>query len=116
VKLHATFNVKAGFDLRRDISVDLRPEEILVRLPHAQILGVEQEKLDVQAFENGYWNRISADDVQNELSTLPELARQKAVEANLPAEAEKSLQDQLAARVKTTQPLRLEFSEPLNAR
>jgi hypothetical protein len=110
VKLHGTFNVKAGFDLRQDISVDLHPEEILVRLPHAQILGVEQEQVEVLAFENGYWNRISADDVQNELAALPQLARQKAIGANLPAEAEKSLEEQLAARIKTTQPLRLDFA------
>src|ERR1700716_3161225 len=60
VKLHGTFNVKAGFDLRQDFSIDLRPEEIVVQLPHAQILGVEQEQLDVLVFENGYWNGISA--------------------------------------------------------
>lgn len=109
VKLHATFNVKAGFDLRQDISVDLRPEEISVHLPRAQILGVEQEQIEVLALENGYWNRISADDVQGELSVLPELARQKAAEANLPAEAERALQEQLAARIHTGQPLRVVF-------
>lgn len=112
VKLHGTFNVKAGFDLRQDISVDLRPEEIVVHLPHARILGVEQEAVEVLEFENGYWNRISADDVQNELSVLPQLARKKAAEANLAAEAEKSLQDQLSARIKAQQPLRLVFGSP----
>jgi hypothetical protein len=44
VKLHATFAVKAGFDLKQDLSIDVRPEEIVVQLPHAQILGVEQEQ------------------------------------------------------------------------
>src|ERR1043166_176284 len=43
VKLHATFIAKAGFDLRENLSIDIRPEEILVQLPHAQILGVEPE-------------------------------------------------------------------------
>ena len=109
VKLHGAFTVKAGFDLRQDISVDLRPEEIVVQLPHAQILGVEQEAVEVLEFENGYWNRISADDVQNELSVLPQLARRKAAEANLAAEAEKSLQEQLTARIKVEQPLRVVF-------
>jgi hypothetical protein len=111
VKLHGTFNVKAGFDLRQDFSIDLRPEEIVVQLPHAQILGVEQEQMDVLEFENGLWNRISADDVQNELSILPQLARQKAAEANLPEEAERALQQQLAARVRAPQPLRLVFRD-----
>ena len=109
VRLHATFNVKAGFDLRQDVSIDLRPDEIVVQLPHAQILGVEQQQVDVTAFENGYWNRISADDVQNELGVLPQLARQKAAEANLPAEAEAELQKQLTGRIHTAQPLRVLF-------
>jgi hypothetical protein len=110
VKLHATFAVKAGFDLKQDLSIDVRPEEIVVQLPHAQILGVEQEQLDVLEFENGFWNRISAADVQSELSVLPQLARQKAAATNLPEQAEKALQQQLEARVHATQPLRLVFN------
>ncbi len=109
VKLHGTFNVKAGFDLRGNVAVDLRPNEIVVQVPHAQILGIEQEQMDVLELENGYWNRISATDVQSQLSILPQLARQKAEEANLPAEAERALQQQLEARVHTPQPLRLVF-------
>jgi Protein of unknown function (DUF4230) len=112
VKLHGTFLVKAGFDLRQSFAVDLRPDEILVRLPHAQILGIEQQQVDVLAFENGFWNRISADDVQNELSILPRLVRQKAIETNLPAEAEQALQQQLQARLHLSQPLRLIFATP----
>jgi hypothetical protein len=73
VKLHGTFIAKAGFDLRKDLSIDIRPDEIIVQLPHAQILGVEQQQVDVLAFENGLWNRISGQDVQSELSVLPEL-------------------------------------------
>ncbi|MEY2544978.1 MAG: hypothetical protein QOG48_95 [Verrucomicrobiota bacterium] len=110
VKLHGTFNVKAGFDLRANVAVDLRPNEIVIQLPHAQILGVEQEQMEVLALENGYWNRISAADVQSELSILPQLARQKAEEANLPIDAERALQQQLESRVHTPQPLRLVFS------
>jgi hypothetical protein len=112
VKLHGTFLVKAGFDLRQSFAVDLRPDEIFVRLPHAQILGIEQQQVDVLAFENGFWNRISADDVENELSILPQLVRQKAIETNLPAEAEHALQQQLQARLHLSQPLRLIFATP----
>src|SRR6266508_2264692 len=84
VKLHGTFNVKAGFDLRQNLSIDIRPNEIIVQLPPAQILGIEEVQMDVLAFENGFWNRISGEDVQNELSILPQLARGKAVESDLP--------------------------------
>src|SRR5437764_1736103 len=50
VKLHGTFIAKAGFDLRKGLSIDIRPAEITVQLPHEQILGVEQQQMDVLAF------------------------------------------------------------------
>ena len=110
VKLHGTFVAKAGFDLQQDLSIDIRPKEIIIQLPHAQILGVDQEHVDVLAFENGLWNRISGQDVESELSILPQLAWKKAAEAGLPAEAERTLQRQLDERIHTPQPLRLVFS------
>ena len=111
VKLHGTFNAKAGFDLQQDLSIDIRPDEIIVQLPHAQILGVEQEQVDVLAFENGLWNQISGQDLQSELSILPQLASEKAAESGLPAEAERTLQRQLGERIHPSQPLHLVFKD-----
>jgi len=111
VKLHGTFIAKAGFDLRKGLSIDIRPVEIMVQLPHAQILGVEQQQVDVLAFENGLWNRISGQDVQSEFSALPELAWKKAAESALSAEAEETLQQQVEQRIHTAQPLRLIFND-----
>ncbi len=111
LKLHGTFIAKAGFDLRKHLSIDIRPDDIIVRLPPAQILGVEQKEVDVLEFENGFWNRISGEDVQNELSILPELARQKAGETNLTAEAERTLQQQLDQRIHAPQPVHVLFGE-----
>jgi len=113
VKLHGTFIVKGGFDLQQNLSVDIRPNEIIVQLPHARILGIEQEQVDVLAFENGLWNRISGQDMQSELSILPELARGKAAESDLPAEAERVLQQQIEERVHAPQPLHLIFKDAL---
>jgi len=109
VKLHGTFVAKAGFDLQQNISIDIRPDQIVIQLPHARIVGVEQVQIDVLAFENGLWNRISGEDLQSELSILPQLAWKKAAEADLPAEAERTLQRQLDERIHTRQPLRLVF-------
>ena len=111
VKLHGTFNAKAGFDLQRDLSIDIRPDEIIVQLPHAQMLSVEQEQVDVLEFENGLWNRISGQDLQSELSILPQLASEKAAESGLPAEAERTLQRQLGERIHPSQPLHLVFKD-----
>jgi len=111
VKLHGTFIAKSGFDLRKGLSIDIRPDGIMVQLPHAQILGVEQQQVDVLAFENGLWNRISGQDVQSELSVLPDLAWKKAAESELPNEAEETLQQQLEQRIHRAQPLRLVFKD-----
>lgn len=111
VKLHGTFLAKAGFDLRKGLAVDIRPNEITVQLPHAQILGVEQHQVEVLAFENGLWNRISGQDVQSELSVLPGLAWKKAAESGLSAKAEETLQQQLEQRIHTAEPLRLIFKD-----
>ncbi len=115
VKLHGTFVAKAGFDLRKGLSIDIRPDQIMVQLPHAQILGVEQQQIDVLAFENGLWNHISGQDVQSELSALPELAWKKAAESGLSAKAEETLQQQLEQRIHTAQPLRLIFKDEMKS-
>ena len=109
VKLHGTFTAKAGFDLRNNLSIDIRPNEISLQLPHARILSVEQDQVDVLAFENGLWNRISGEDMQSELAILPQLAREKAAESDLPAQAERVLQQQIEQRVRAPQPLHLIF-------
>jgi hypothetical protein len=111
VKLHGTFTAKAGFDLQQDVTVDVRPDEIMIRLPHAAILGVEQKQTEVLAFENGLWNRISAADLENELATLPNLARQKAAESGILAEAEAALQKQLHERVQAERRFNLLFQD-----
>jgi len=110
VRLHGTFTAKAGFDLQQKLAVDVQPDQIVIQVPHAQILDVTQDQVDVLAFENGFWNRISGDDVQNELSILPQLARQEAAETDLPDEAERALQQQLGERIHAQQPLRLIFT------
>jgi uncharacterized protein DUF4230 len=116
IQLHGVFVVKAGFDLHKKFSVDVRENEIDVRLPPAQILGVEEQKVDVLAFENGFWNRISPDDIENELQVLPQLARQKATEAGLAAEAERTLKEQLEQKIQMKQPVRVTFTITLPPR
>jgi hypothetical protein len=110
VKLHATFNVKAGFDLRENVAVDVRDDAIAVQMPRAKILGIEQEKVEVSEFENGYWNRISAADLENELAALPRLAREKAEQAALSEEAERALKQQLQQRLGSVKPVTLMFA------
>jgi hypothetical protein len=111
IKLSGIFRIKAGFDLRRDVAVDVRPDEIVIELPHAVIVGVEEKHVDVLALENGLWNRITGADLENELGQLPEMARKQADEIDLPAEAEQELQRQLNKRIRARQPVKLVFSD-----
>jgi hypothetical protein len=115
IKLSGTFVAKAGFDLRQDVSVEVRPDEIMIQLPHAEILGVEEQHVDVLALENGLWNHISGAELQNELAQLPEMARKQAVEIGLPGDAEQELQNQLSKRIRARQPIRLVFTNPTPA-
>ena len=92
------------------MAVDVRPDQILIQLPHAEIVGVEEKNVDVLALENGLWNRLSGADLQNELAQLSEMARRQAFETDLPGEAEQELQRQLRKRIRARQPLKLVFT------
>jgi len=109
LRLHGTYTAKAGFDLRKEFSVTVTPETTIVRLPHAQILGVEQNAVELLAYENGFWNAISGADVQEELLTLGKLARDRADARNLSAEAEESFRTQLKARIGDMPPVQVIF-------
>lgn len=113
IKLSGTFLAKAGFDLRQDVTVDVRSDEIVIQLPHAEIIGVEEKHVDVLALENGLWNHISGADLEKELGQLPDMARRQATEIGLPAEAEQELQRQIAKRIRARQPIRLVFANSL---
>jgi hypothetical protein len=110
IKLHGTFAVKAGFDLRKKFSVEVTPREVILEMPHAQILSVEQEKVDVLAFENGFWNRISPNDIEHELALLPVLARERSTD--LPTEAERVFTRQLMEKFHPKEPVRAIFPAP----
>jgi hypothetical protein len=112
IKLSGIFLAKAGFDLRQDVNVDVQPEEILIQVPHAEILGIEEKHVDVLSLENGLWNHISGADLEKELAQLPEMARRQALETDLPAEAEQELQRQLSKRIRARQAVRLIFTNP----
>ena len=109
IRLHGTFNVRAGFDLRRELKVTIGPSEIVVHLPHAMILSVDQQNVDVLEMNNGFWNPISPQDMQDELARLPQLAREKVAVDDLIIEAEKTLARILTSRMHTDMPLRLDF-------
>jgi hypothetical protein len=68
--------------------------------------------VEVLTFENGYWNRISPTDIEDELQKLPRLARAKAAQSGLEREAERTLQTRLEARIQAQQPVHVSFAAP----
>jgi hypothetical protein len=109
LRLHGTYTAKAGFDLRQEVSVTISPEATIVRLPHAQLLGLEQNAVELLAYENGFWNPISGADVESDLVALAKLARERATDQNLAGQAEESFLTQLKSRVGNVPPLHVIF-------
>src|SRR5438093_4405668 len=83
IKLSGTFIAKAGFNLRQDVAVNVGPDQILIQLPHAEIVGVEEKHVDVLALGNGLWNRVSGAHLQNEWAQPREMTRRQALETDL---------------------------------
>jgi len=100
IKLRGVYHVKAGFDLTQPFSVRVDDRTISTTLPPPRILSVDQQDIEVLAFENGIWNRIRAEDLEGEIRSLPILARQKAGETGIQQEAltlfEKRLREKFA--------------------
>ena len=96
--------------MRKKFTVNIRPNEILIELPHAQILSVEQEQIEVLALENGLWNRISPGDVQSQLAALSN--RRAREPTALPAQAEETFTRQLLEKFRPEQPVRAIFPAP----
>lgn len=87
IRLRGTYQIKAGFDLTQPFSVRVEGSRIETRMPPPRILSVDSKDIEVTVFENGLWNKISPAELENELRTLPNLARQRAGEAGLQKEA-----------------------------
>ena len=87
VRIRGTYSIRAGFDLTQPFTVRINDRRIFTELPPAQILAIDPLNVEVLAFENGLWNKISPTELETELRALPALARRKAAESGLIKEA-----------------------------
>jgi Protein of unknown function (DUF4230) len=78
IRIHATYRVKAGFDLSQKFEVNVAGREVNIRVPKAKILTCEPLSIIVEELRDGLWNKIQPQDVDRELQKMPELARTKA--------------------------------------
>jgi hypothetical protein len=97
IRMHATYRVKAGFDLSKKLEVNVAGQEVNIKVPKATILSVEPLTLAVDELRDGLWNRIQPQDIDRELNKMPELARAKA--SSLPGEAEQTFERLLSERL-----------------
>ena len=90
IRIHATYRVKAGFDLAQKLEVKVSDREADIKIPKAKILSVEPLSVVVEELRDGLWNKIQPQDVDRELARMQELARAKA--GSLPDDAEQSFE------------------------
>jgi hypothetical protein len=91
LKLRGVYDVKSGFDLEQPFTATIDGEIISIALPPARILSVEQRNVEVLELSNGLWNKINAEDVEDQINTLAALARQKLFKEGLNQEAERAV-------------------------
>ena len=101
LRLRGTFQAKAGFDLNDKFYLEVDPDSLRVELglPEAQLLGVEM--LDYRAEEeDGFWNKLNAEERTAAANALLESARAAAADNEaLKQEARRMLESQVGQAV-----------------
>ena len=97
IRIHATYRVKAGFDLAQKLEVNVADHQANIKVPDAKILSIEPLSVVVEELRDGLWNKIQPQDVDRELTRMQELARAKA--SSLPDDAEQSFQRLLSQKL-----------------
>lgn len=100
ISLRGMYRAKIGFDLQKGFNIEvhrgrfLKPGQIILQLPHAEILSVEP--LDVQkTASSGLINWVTNKDVENAARELTALAQEKASKLEMLEDAEKRIGNRL---------------------
>jgi hypothetical protein len=100
IHLRGAYKAKIGFDLQKGFYIEvqrggfLRPGQIVLQLPHAEILSVEP--LDVQKTKtSGLINWVTNKDLETATRELAELAQDKASKLDMLDDAEKRIENKL---------------------
>jgi len=100
VTLRGSYRAKIGFDLQKGFNIEvhrgrfLRAGQIILELPHAEILSVEP--LDVQKTKtSGLINWVTEKDIEAATKELASLAQDKASKLDMLDDAEKRIEKRL---------------------
>jgi hypothetical protein len=102
IRLRGLYRIKAGFDLHQPFSAHIdgaQAQTVRVDMPPAKLLSVEQVKLEVLDLDNGLWNRVKPDELQDAIAALNDEARLKAADAHLTRQAEIVFLDELREKL-----------------
>lgn len=93
ISMAARFSVKAGFDLRRPVRLDVDDDGTMARVqwPEARVLSVHIEEFLPAQEESGWWNRITPEDRASLQAELQRMAEDEARAAGLLSRAEDEL-------------------------
>ena len=101
LRLRGTFAAKAGFDLNDEFYLEMDPSngQVELFLPEPRVLGVEMTGYEAEE-EEGYWNKLGAEEREQAVNALLASARQAAMnDIDLMSEARQMLQWQIGEAV-----------------
>jgi Protein of unknown function (DUF4230) len=101
LELEATFTAKAGFDLTEPfrINIDPRTGYISAEMPPPKLLSLGMSDVRVLKDENGFWNKLTAEDRQTAFRALEDKARKTFADSSLLAEARLTAEKQVRALI-----------------
>ena len=100
ITLRGTYRAKIGFDLQKGFNIEihrgkfLRPGQMILQLPRAEILSVEPLELQ-KTKTSGLINWVTNKDIEAATKELAELALDKASKLDMLEDAEKRIENRL---------------------
>jgi len=100
ITLRGTYRAKIGFDLQKGFNIEvhrgnfLKPGQITLQLPRAEVLSVEPLELQ-KTKTSGFINWVTNKDMEVAVRELAELAQNKASKLEMLEDAEKRIENRL---------------------
>jgi hypothetical protein len=97
--LSGQFLAKAGFDLNAGFQVNVqdKPRRIQIILPPPKLLSCEMTNAGTVSEDNGWWNRISAEDRDADWNSLRDEAKREAAVSSIILDARHEIEARLRA-------------------
>lgn len=112
-----TFQAKAGFDLHKQFSINLRDERAIVALPEPTVLSVESLGDIEYRDEQGIWNWVNLDDRTKATNAFISDARKFADHAAFVGDAKGSMDKRLRGLLKPyAQEVEISYTDPMRLR